>query len=428
MAREGRYGVAALTIVVALIATPGATAERPHSNAFGIWAPGAADTCPAELHDSYSVVGPDGKLYPTWHPPRVVNPETGGRCSFGHEHGRNHARSDAAEWAAEKLAAPGARGRGGIPFGLANEALVDYAAVNPGTPVRHEDHVGHKIEWQNDVELERASGGGRTQIGVTCDFLTKLHQGSHSADALGNNVHELLYAVRCDDGTRLLATKLAAFGAPNEFVRACNKTNVMGAGTTHTYPEGGGVRFIPDRACIESHVLVPGGQFSQFSRGLYEDWISSNYLRTAGGEQIAYFDPHFAVFNPSRYGYEGGTLGRVVDACWETEPNGDAARGGACDVATAGGTIPSPIPFSSVGSPFDGTHREVYFNQTTVANEDGPGRWWTDPYGGNASTEQFPGAVCQLVSRTDNTDRPALESQAFGADRPYGGRGVHSPN
>src|SRR6185312_14613428 len=33
------------------------------------WSPTTYDTCPKALHDSYSVVGPDGKLYPTWHPP-----------------------------------------------------------------------------------------------------------------------------------------------------------------------------------------------------------------------------------------------------------------------------------------------------------------------------------------------------------------------
>ena len=63
-----------------------------------------------------------------------------------------------------------------------------------------------------------------------------------------------------------------------------------------------------------------------------------------------------------------------------------------------------------------------------MRNEDGPRRWWTDPYGGNATTQPFPGAVCQLVASAANSSRPTLESQAFGADRPYGGRGVHAPN
>ena len=417
----------ALVALSTLAPSAAAGAERPASHAVGLWDP-ALGTCSEALHESYSVVGPDGKRYPTWHPPRPTEPATGERCTFGHEHGRNPAASDLEGWIARRLAAPGARRRAGIPFGMANESLDSYAAANPGTPVRHEDHVGHKVEWENDVELERASGGGRTRIGVTCDFLTKLHQGSHSPDALGNNVHELLYAVRCDDGTRLLATKLVTFGAPNQFVRACHKETVVDAGTAHAYPAGGGIRFIPDRACIEDHILVASGQYSQFSRGLYENWLSSNYLRTAEGEEIAYYDPHFAVFNPSRYGYPGGEIGRVIDVCWEEGPDGTAAHGGACADATDEGTIPSPIPVDSTDSPFDGAHREVYFNQTTIRNEAGPRRWWTDPYGGNASPEPFPGAICQIVSSTDNSSRPTLESQTFGVGRPYGGRGVHAPN
>ena len=53
--------------------------------AYGIWVPGSGDSCPVEVHNRYSTVGPDRKLYPTWHPP--VDPTTG--CSFGHEHGRD---------------------------------------------------------------------------------------------------------------------------------------------------------------------------------------------------------------------------------------------------------------------------------------------------------------------------------------------------
>src|SRR5205807_1369689 len=84
----------------------------------------------AEVHNSYSVVGPDRKLYPTWHPP--VDPVTG--CSFGHDHGRDPRGS--ALYAEV----------GPIPFGYANEQLDVYDPANP----RHEDHFGHKIEWEND--------------------------------------------------------------------------------------------------------------------------------------------------------------------------------------------------------------------------------------------------------------------------------------
>src|SRR5689334_13614040 len=84
------------------------------SKAFGLWAPRPADPCTAAQHDAASVVGPDGKLYPTGHPP--VDPATG--CSFGHEHGRDPHGS--------KLY----RLVGDIPLGLANEALETWDPAN----------------------------------------------------------------------------------------------------------------------------------------------------------------------------------------------------------------------------------------------------------------------------------------------------------
>lgn len=52
--------------------------------------PAILGSCPAAVHDRYTVVGPDGKLYRTWHPAVVAvdlaNPG-GGSCAFAHEHG-----------------------------------------------------------------------------------------------------------------------------------------------------------------------------------------------------------------------------------------------------------------------------------------------------------------------------------------------------
>jgi hypothetical protein len=391
----------------------------PPARSFGTWAPTAADTCPAALHDRFAVIGPDGRKYPTWHPPVVTNPATGTPCTFGHEHGRDPRGSDLFAWVRTHLAGPGREPFAGVPFGSANEALDTFAAANPGTPARHEDHVGHKVEWENDVRLTAEDG---TPLGVTCDFLTKLHQGSHSADAIGNNVHELLYAARCSDGTELISTTLATFGAPNEFQRACAPDDRLAAGTAHPYPAGAGARLIPDRTCIERHVLVAPDQRSSFW-AIYENWRSETELRTADGRRLAFYDPDFAVFNPSRYAHAGepGRIGRTLDACFETEPNGDRANREPCP-AGAG------FPASDARSPFDGAHREVYVGQTDIVNADGPRTWWTDPYGGRASPEPFPGAICQLVATTDTGARPRLARRVFGRDRPYAGPGVHAPN
>ena len=393
------------------------------ARALGVWTPTRFDSCRAALHDRYATRGPDGKLYPGWHPPVVRDPATGRRCTFGHEHGRDPRGSDLYRWIARHL--------GGLPFGIAAEALDRYAATNPSTATRHEDHVGHKVEWQNDVRLLRRTAGSRRRpIGVTCDFLTKLHQGTHSADAFANNVHELIYAVRCDDGTRLLTTTFVRFGRPGAFNRGCQPSRSLTTALRPPFPTGRGRRQISDRACTDRHILVPAGRFSHFARGLYENWVSANRITTRRGRQLAYFDPHFAVFDPARYfdPAQPNGLARTIDLCWQRTPDGRRAAGSACDVATAYGRRTSPIPFDDPHSPFTGTHRETYLNQTTISNRHGPRRWYTDPYGRSASPRPFPGAICQLIGRTDNPRRPTLESQAFGSERPYSRPSIHAPN
>jgi hypothetical protein len=83
--------------------------------------------------------------------------------------------------------------------------------------------------------------------------------------------------------------------------------------------------------------------------------------------------------------------------------------------------------FDDPRSPFDGTRRDVYLSGTTVANAGGDGLYWTDPYGGNASTTPFPGGVCQLVSRTQN-DGATATVQVFGRNKSHDAEGVHAPN
>lgn len=395
------------------------------SYASASWTPTAVDTCSRAIHDRYSVIGPDGKRYPTWHPPTTVDPATGRRCTFGHEHGRDPKGSDIGRWVAEHLAAPGAEAYAGIPFGLATETLDAYVAANPGTRVRHEDNVGYKVDYENDVRLLAADGGA---LGVACDYLVSVHQGSHSPDALSNNVHELLYAVRCDDGTELIADTISRFGAPGQYARACDPATVVRT-TDNGYPSGGGRREIPDRACVESTVLVPAGRTTS-AWALYEKWSAQNELRTAGGQTVASFDPAFGVFNPSRYASAAGERGiaRTVDLCWEQTPAGSRYRGTACTLATAAGTIGQPYAFGDVRSPFDGTHRDVYLRETTLRNAGGRRLVWTDPYGGNASATPFPGALCQLVGTVDTSGRPALQERVFGRNRSNDDEGVHAPN
>jgi hypothetical protein len=412
-----------------------AAPEPPPSTAYRErnWTPTAFDTCPASLHREYSVVGPDGKLYPTWHPPTVVDPATGQTCTFGHEHGDDPASSDIFTWVTDHLNAGLDRGRG-IPFGYVSEALDAWSAVS-GAVTRHEDNVGHKVVVADDVRMVTASPRGyvRDTAGaiVTCDVLMKVHQGSHSGDALVNNAHELLYAARCTDGTEVISSTMTRFGDANEFNRSCDGTLVETAGSN--LPDGdGGLRRIPDQDCIDRDVLVPAGRSSSIW-ALYEVWESANALTTADGTELASFDPWFGVRNPAR-AHAGGVNNLICDLVDVTddvdEADGGTARGYPFDEVrqhevSTGTQLVKPDP----ASPFDGAQRDFYLHTTRVTNTGGPTTWYTDPYGGGATTTPGPGRVRQHVSATSNAHWPDLERRSFGLQADYGhANGVHAPN
>lgn len=391
----------------------GGNPVQPVGNAasFGTWHPGAHDTCPDSLHNQYFVIGPDHKRYPTWHPP--VDPVTG--CSFGHDHGRDPRGSNL--YASV----------GDIPFGYANEQLDTWDPANP----RHEDHFGHKIEWENDVPLHFGSDAANSLFDVHCDVLTKLHQGTHSADALTNNLHELVYHIRCSDGLELHVTILAAIGDPGGFTRSCDGTDVsVGLALPRNSPQGGGRRVIPDRTCVLQHILVAAGQRSDYGT-LHESWQTSNEIRTADGRELAFFNPYYQVFLPSRYYDPAGTglIGRPMDVCYENDSTtGHRARGGPCEDATSGGTVPG-IAYDDPRSPFNGVERVVDINDTEVRNADGPAVWFSDPFGGHARPDSFPGAIRQIIARMDN-HRNGLGNGGpeLGRSRDYGTPTVHAPN
>lgn len=387
--------------------SPKATGEL--AVAMAAWTPGPGDDCSVEIHNQFSTIGPDGKRYPTWHPP--VDPASG--CSFGHEHGRDPRGSDL-------------YGRvGAIPFGYANEML----DVWDPSGRRHEDHVGHKVEWENDMVFTAGDGLGGF-FSITCDVLTKLHQGTHSRDAFTNNVHELVYHIACSDGTEMYTTVMTAIGRPGEFKRSCDGTVIQaGTATPANSPNGGGQRKIPDRECILRHLLVAAGSTSNDHSALHESWETHTQLKRADGHTLASFDPYFQVFLPSRFHDPAQPLatGRPIAACYETEPNGDRARGGACQQSTANWTI-AGVQFNDPRSRFNGVRRKVDINGNRINNPDGPTVWYTDPYGRNGRTEPFPGAVRQWIARINNDRAFNFNGPAIGADRAYGAASTHAPN
>lgn len=412
----GRFGPALVAAALLLNCTEtpwlAGPAESPvgDGQAFGIWSPGPNDNCPAAVHDQYWTVGPDRKRYPTWHPP--VDPGTG--CSFGHDHGRDPHGS--------KLYLR----VGDIPFGYANEQLDIYDPANP----RHEDHVGHKVEWENDVPLHFDSPAADRLFDIRCDVLVKLHQGTHSKDAFTNNLHELAYHVRCTDGTELHLTFLAAIGDPGRFTRSCDgATIVVGAATPANSPEGGGQRRIPDRFCVDEEILVALGGRSDYG-ALHESWEISSTIRSEEGRNLAHINPYFQVRMPSRYHDPALTdlTGRPVDVCYEVTADGRRARGGACESATGDGTV-TDLTYDDPRSPFNGARRFVDINDNDISNDRGPEIWYTDPFGRRGRTQPFAGSIRQFIARLDN-DRGGLRSSgpAIGDRRNYGGSTVHAPN
>lgn len=414
--RPTPLAVGAALAVLACSDAPYSGLSRPPQSgfavAYGLWVPGARDNCTQAQHDAYSTVGPDGKLYPTWHPP--IDPATG--CSFGHEHGRDPHGS----------ALYGVVGD--IPFGYANEQLETWDPLYP----RREDHFGHKVEWENNIVMHLDGAAASSLLEVRCDVLVKMHQGTHSKDAFTNNLHELVYHIRCSDGVEMHVTLLTAVGDPGEFIRSCDRQVAVRAGNPvpANSPRGGGARIIPDRACVNSEILVGSGQQSDFG-ALHESWETSNSIRTPNGHELAFFNPYFQVSLPSRF-YDAAlanVTGRPIDVCYEADTvSGHRARGGECADATQDGAI-TGITFDDPRSPFDGSERVVDINYNHVRNEHGPTTWFTNPFGLEAQPDSFPGAVRQFLSKVNN-DRGGLGNggPTVGRNRVYGSAMTHSPN
>lgn len=409
-------------------------ASVPASMAFSDhnWKPTAADTCPEWLHERYSMVGSDGRKYPTWHPAQVINPRTGRMCSFGHEHGDDPRTSHIYGMVSDFLSAPHQAAKG-IPFGMTSEASM---AWDKGMDMRHEDNAGHKVIVRNDVQLLNPSDRSpiMTKVGLrtvplTCDYLIKLHQGSHSSDATKNNAHELVYGVSCNDGTRAVISTLSRLGNPNEYNRGCQADVVVKTSGSNLPAGDGGRRLIPDTTCIDAHELVPEGQQSDIW-GLYELWQTANRLTTTDGTVLASYDPWLGVRNPSRVADAAnpGQTVATVNARWATDP---------ADQGITRGWPWSGIPDTpkldqyAVTSPFNGAQRDVWLGGTVLNPVGGRTVWYSDPYGRNAQGTPFEGSVPQLLVRPSGAAaQDQVERVQLGLEDDFGapGTGVHAPN
>jgi hypothetical protein len=481
------------------------------SHAMGRWSPHPLhDSCTREFHDRFHVVGPDGKRYPTWHPPVAYDAARRQACSFGHEHGRDPRTSQlwktrqiqrAFHWDADADGHMDANEEAlaGIPFGYANEQADFWFAVNDLPTMRHEDHVGHKIELANgepDIAthtMSSAANGGvwvgrlgngvvQQDTGMRCFYLAKAHQGTSTPDAFGHNLHEVVYLSDCrhvsdlqqcanpDDlascadlhpqNSRVTVSTLQPFGRADgftSFMPMCGieRRNdpqdfvpVPPSAFSPWWPDGAGDREIITRQCAEIGFLVPAGQWSG---NFYEAWPASLALRRANGTAVLEgINLLFDVQDAARYfypealkverGYDlerpelaGTNLGYSMDLCYDETllAQGRRARGGACDTATNFGSW-LDVDWDDPRSGFRGLNRGMYFQPPVIDNAGGASVWYTDPFGGRASTMPFAGALRQFVSTRD-VDYGALIGNSIDprvAQRVHAdGQGtVHAPN
>jgi hypothetical protein len=372
-------------------------AEAPRSRAYALiegekdkgYRPSGTE-CSWQIHARYWTWGPDGKVYPTWHPARDPS-----GCTFGHEHGDDPRAST--------LFAK----TGWPTFGYTNEMLA------PSDPLkqRDEDHVGHKVQARDGVEVHQGDNGEGTQVPttpvtMTCDSLIKFHQGTHSPDALTNNLHELLYNVRCvyADNGAVIETRFSALlplGHPGGFTG----TDCTGTGT-HEHTNVGPVtppdspdnpipgRFIPDHECAAA---VAGGQ--RQIHNMNEFWVTGVFARSQRLRNFQLF-PVFFVANPSRY-FEPtapNKIGRQIDLCYQ------GAAGFHCDHVRRLSRDGQRIAYDDPRSPFNGAQR-VFSPGLFVVQNEGPTTLYTDVYARRFSTTPFPGAIEQYIAGNHPGDR-----------------------
>jgi hypothetical protein len=373
------------------------------SAAMGIWKPTRPGECTQEQHDAYFAVGPDNKRYPVWHPP--VDPSG---CFFGHEHGHDPALSPLND-------------RGPVLFGYVNEQHTLQNAMGH----RHEDHVGHKVVVANRVPY--GATGSPTRL--VCDILTKFHQGTHSADALTNNLHEQSVRMSCDDGMYANVQLLSMVGPAGQIVEPVTKLKIeVGPAVPSDSPRIGnplnpgksyGARQIPTTTNI--HVARPN---------FFEQWRTQNTIDGPDGNRFR-FAFYWNVSLPSRYydPEQPNRMGRSIDACWLTNPltNDYLVISNPCASVR---NSEEPINWDDPASPFNGTKRGLRPDSFTWRNANGVTFWYTDALGMNPQRKPCAGCVLQEVSI--GTHYPLGQYSFRGAGGGIDGTAthpsVHAPN
>jgi hypothetical protein len=365
--------------------------------------------CSQAVHDRYWVEDDDGVKHPTWHPP--VDPVTG--CHFAHEHGDDPRESPNYQFAK------------GVPFGFTH-------GVSGGL-ARHEDHVGHKIVVQSSWGLvdgnpqngQQPNSGLISRTGITCDWLSKIHQGSWSRDALANNAHEYFLNLRCTDGVQLRLRQLVTFGPPELVTNICDSPTV-GQSTALSRPDNTSQVF-PSGVASNSGTPVTNAldgkrEFACIKNLFWKDrleelWKSDGVLEFPGGGFIN-FSPYYVVLNPARYldhrwAVRGAADGYVasLDLCFDDNAAYRGSPMGFCQSVPADlGQLSSQARQQNIRSPMNGTKRIIHpktviVYTNNVAGSDELIRFCTDNLGANVrildTDDCADGEIEQIVSRSD---------------------------
>jgi hypothetical protein len=348
--------------------------------------PPQAGECPREVHDRYWTYGPDGKIYPAWHPP--VDPITG--CAFGHEHGDDPKLSRQANT--------------NLAFGYVNEKLYELDQVY----FRDEDHVGHKIAIARNVEF-----GWNGSPTTRCDVIIKVHQGTHSRDALSNNLHEGMYYVDCTNGLKLRWKSLLAFGDPSVALTKCADQSIAtGPAVPSNSPRGKGLRSIPDNRCLTSSDLT-----------MSEVWQVDHAAELPNGLGGVDFGLYFRVSNASRYVDLASApfdIARPSDACYQSQnlsfnsPDCVALR------------QVGQIAWNDPRSPWKGTWRETQINQLAADNNSSTTVWYTDVFGHSLSPSRDVARGLVVEQFIGSGTRETISGSGIKSD--YGAPSVRAPN
>ncbi|WP_027881840.1 hypothetical protein [Meiothermus rufus] len=212
--------------------------------------PIARQHCPEWVHNRYTVLGPDGERYPTWHPP--VDPDYG--CYFDHDHGDDPRRS------------------------LANPELPPFGYVGKlaGMPEAHE---GFKVFVAN-----RGTLNDEGRVALTSTRIVA-HMGTGGVRRYTTRLHSLLFDLVAPSGHRLSVQGMADTGLAGSI---CDRDRSLSDADPNN-DVGRTVMTLPGSGC---HGPNPGS--------LYEIWTFR--LRLAEKVEViastAVFDP-ITTLNPA---------------------------------------------------------------------------------------------------------------------------------